>query len=226
MPRPLAIIRPQPGWDATAELARHAGLTVIGHPLSEYQAVAWSLPSSEFDAILAGSGAAFRHGGPELARFRHIPVLAVGKATAWAARDAGFEVAITGVGGLQTILDEAGALWPRLLRLAGDERIPLAKRPGQTIVERVVYRTRALPIEAEFAEEIRRSHPVVALHSAATARHFEAECVRLGLAISGLDALALGPRIARAVGEGWANVHSAGTSSDVALIGKAVGLCK
>ncbi|WP_375290268.1 uroporphyrinogen-III synthase [Qipengyuania sp.] len=226
MPRPLAILRPQPGWDSTAELARSRGIAAIGHPLSAYEPIAWSLPDGAFDAILAGSAAVFRHGGPALAQLRGLPVLAVGKSTADAARGAGFRVAATGRGGLQTVLETAGNDWPRLLRLMGDERVDLEPMPGQQIEERVVYRVRSVPLETAFASEIGLLRPVIALHSAATARHFRSECQRLGIDLPRLELLALGPRIAEAAGEGWLAVHSAETPSDAALIGKAAALCK
>ena len=226
MSRQLALLRPEPGWTASAATAREAGLEVIGHPLFEAAAVAWGLPESQFDALLIGSAAAFRHGGPQLAELGHLPVHAVGAATAEAARAAGFEVSVVGEGGLQRVLDTIAIAPVRYLRLGGKERVPLAPLPGQTIEERAVYRMRPLPLAPDFATQLSTGQPIVALHSAAAARQFAAEIDRLGLSRGQLFLLALGPRIAKAAGLGWAALHIADSPDDAALLAKAAALCK
>ena len=226
MSRPLAILRPEPGWTTTAQAARDLDLTVIGQPIFTFEAASWAPPAQSFDALLVGSATAFRVGGESLARYRTLPVLAVGNATAQAGRAAGFQVALAGAGGLQALLDQAGAQWPRLLRLAGEERVTLKLRPGQSLVESIVYRSRAVPFDPMLAAQLARDYPVIALHSAAAARHLAEECQRLGVRRAGLDLLALGPRIAAAAGPGWAGVHSADQPSDAALLSKAAALCK
>ncbi|WP_133365796.1 uroporphyrinogen-III synthase [Qipengyuania sediminis] len=226
MSRPLALLRPEPGWSASAAAARAAGLAVVGHPLFEAEAIHWSPPAERFDALLIGSAAVFTHGGPELARYRSAPVHAVGEATARAASAAGFHVATVGTGGLQGVLD-AEALTPlRYLRLGGEERLSLVLNPGQTMVERAVYRFRSLPIDAAFAAHLACDRPLVALHSAAAARHFAGEIERFGIARAGIGLLALGPRIAAAAGPGWAGVDWADRPDDGALLVKALTLCK
>ena len=226
MTRPLALLRPEPGWSASAAAARAAGLKVLGRPLFAAEAVAWQLPAGPFDALLAGSGSAFRLGGEGLASLASLPVYAVGDATAEAARAAGFKVARTGEGGLQQLLDGAAGKPLRFLRLAGEARVDLTPRPGQTVTERVVYRMAPVPIGIDFAEEIRRTKPIVALHSAAAAAYFAQELERLGIARGELTVLALGTRIAEIVGPGWAALHIADRPSDAALLAKAASLCK
>ena len=226
MSRPLAIVRPQPGWDATAQAARERGIAVIGHPLFVAEPLEWEAPEGPFDAILAGSAAVFREGGPGLTGLRSLPVLAVGKATAHAAEEAGFDVAMIGTGGLQGVLDQAPPVFTRMLRLAGEERVDLRGAEGRTITDRVVYRMRALPLSDGFLRALPTENALVALHSAAAARHFAAECDRSGLARGALEILALGPRIAQAAGEGWAAVHTCATPADATLIGKAAALCQ
>lgn len=226
MSRPLAIVRPQPGWSRTANAASKLGISVIGHPLFEAEAVRWSPPEGTCDALLVGSAAVFRHGGSALEEMRGLPVLAVGATTARAAQEAGFAVAMTGSGGLQALLDEAQDRWPRLLRLSGEERVRLVPAQGQSIVERTVYRMKGLPIEAGFASELMALRPVVALHSGAAASRFAQECKRLDIARSALELLVLGPRIASSAGLGWAAIHKVETPNDRALIGKAAALCQ
>lgn len=226
MMRPLALLRPEPGWTASAAKARAAGLTVVGQPLFTAAPVGWQPPEGEFDALLAGSAAAFRLGGDGLANLVHLPVHAVGQATAAAARDAGLSVARTGEGGLQRLLDDAAGQSMRFLRLAGEERVNLAPHPGQSVTECAVYRMAPVPIDAVFRGELTGSRPVVALHSAAAAAHFAEEADRLGIERGSLVLLALGPRIAKAAGFGWAALHIAGRPSDTALLAKAAALCK
>lgn len=226
MSRPLALLRPEPGWSASAAAARAAGLEFLGHPLFTGEPLAWEPPEGAFDALLAGSAAAFRLGGPQLAGLRSLPVHAVGAATADAAREAGFTVARTGTEGVQQLLDEVAGETRRYLRLAGEERVPLAPPPGQSIVEVAVYRMVPQALNAEFAAALAEVRPLVALHSAAAAEHFGAEVDRLGIARGTLFLLALAPRVAKAAGLGWAALHIADAPSEPALLAKAAALCK
>ncbi len=226
MNRPLALLRPEPGWSASARAARLAGLEVAGHPLFVSEPLAWTLPAQTFDALLVGSAAVFRHGGPQLARLTGLPVHAVGDSTADAARAAGFAVSRTGSGGLQVLLDAARGQSLRFLRLGGDERVPLTIYPGQSVTERAVYRLRPLRLEPVLASVLKARSPIVALHSAAAARHFGAEVDRLGIERGTQFVLALAPRVAKAAGIGWAALHIADTPSDAALLAKAASLCE
>jgi len=222
---PLAVIRPEPGCSATATAAQAAGMTAQAHPLFRIEPREWIAPDpAAYDCLLVGSANVFRHGGAGLEELRALPVLAVGGATSQAAREAGFTVAATGSGGLQKVLDavESGT---RLLRLAGEERIALAPPPGVTLNERVVYASRPLPMPESLAALLR--HPcVVLLHSAEAARHLASECDRLAIARTPLRLAALGPRIARAAGEGWGEVAAAAQMDDAALLALAQHLCQ
>jgi len=220
----LVALRPEPGLAATLERARGMGLAITGHALSEIRAVAWDCPDPDgIDGLLIGSANAILHGGDDLARLAGKPVYAVGEATAAAARAAGFTVAMTGSGGLQGVLD--GIPEPaHLLRIAGDERVPLAPPPGVTFAEVVAYRSVPLPLDP-VAGLLAAGEALVLLHSAATARHFAAECDRLGLPRAGIALAALGPRIGAAAGTGWAAVHTAARPDEGALLQLAFDLC-
>jgi uroporphyrinogen-III synthase len=220
----LLALRPEPGLAATLERAVAMGLAITGHALSKIRAVAWDCPDpAGIDGLLIGSANAILHGGPHLARLREKPVYAVGEATAAAARAAGFAVAITGSGGLQGVLDAIAAPC-HLLRIAGEEHVPLAPPPGVTFAEVIAYRSVALPLDPA-AALLGSGEALVLLHSAATARHFAAECDRLGLARAAIALAALGPRIAAAAGEGWGAVHTATTPDEGALLQLAFDLC-
>jgi uroporphyrinogen-III synthase len=220
----LLALRPQPGLAATLEKARAGGAVITGHALSEIRAVDWDCPDpARIDSLLIGSANAILHGGENLAHLRSKPVFAVGEATAAAARAAGFVVAMTGSGGLQGVLDAISAPC-HLLRIAGEEHVLLTPPDGVTFAEVIAYRSVPLPLDAQ-APLLEAGGALVLLHSAATARHFAAECDRLGLTRGAITLAALGPRITAAAGEGWAAAHTAATPDEGALLQLAFDLC-
>lgn len=226
MTRPLALLRPEPGWSASAAAVRAAGLEVVGHPLFACEPVDWAPPEGDHDALLVGSAAVFSAGGLQLAALRALPVHAVGESTARAARAAGFEVGRVGAGGLQQLLDAVAGEPIRYLRLTGEERVDLAPHPRQAITECVTYRMVPLPLSPSFRAELASRSPLVALHSAAAARWFAQLVHDAGVQRENLPLLALGPRIAEAAGPGWAACHVADTPTEAALLVKAAALCK
>jgi uroporphyrinogen-III synthase len=224
----LIALRPEPGLAATLERARAMGLRVSGQALSEIRPLAWDCPDpAGIDGLLIGSANAILHGGEHLARLTGKPVYAVGEATAAAARAAGFTVAMTGSGGLQGVLDAVPAPC-HLLRIAGEEHVPLMPPPGVTFAEVIAYRAVMLPLDPAaplLASGQDTAQPLVLLHAAATAAHFAAECDRLGLLRSAITLAALGPRIAAAAGAGWGAIHIAPRPDEAALMQLAFDLC-
>ena len=143
----LLALRPEPGLAATLAKARALGLPITGHALSAIRPLAWDCPDpAGIDGLLIGSANAILHGGPHLPRLTAKPVYAVGEATAAAARAAGFTVALTGSGGLQGVLDAIAAPC-HLLRIAGEEHVPLMPPPGVTFAEVIAYRSITLPLD-------------------------------------------------------------------------------
>jgi uroporphyrinogen-III synthase len=223
-PLPLLVLRPQPGCAATLAAAQALGLAAHGHPLSQIVPVAWDAPDpAGIDGLLIGSANVFLHGGAALDALQAKPCHVVGDATAAAARAAGFAVAAVGEGGLQAVLDQIVAP-AHLLRIAGEEHIALSPPAGVTITTAIAYRTEALPLDPALPL-LARGRAVVLLHSAATARHFAAECQRLGIDRAAIILAALGPRIAAAAGEGWRAVHLAAAPNDAALLELARDVC-
>jgi len=221
---PLIVIRPQPGADATVAAARELGLGALACPLFAIEPVAWQPPDpAGVDALLIGSANAVRHAGPALARFGDKPAHVVGQATAAACRVAGLTVASVGVGGLQAVLD--GVPPSRLLRLAGREHVPLTPPPGVTLIQRVVYANEPLRIGDELAERL-RTPGVVMLHSAEAARHFASECDRLGIDRGSIAIATIGARVSAVAGPGWADLATAPTPDDAALLAQAAHLCQ
>jgi len=221
----IFAIRPEPGCTATVIAGRAFGLTIEACPLFEIRSLSWNPPPAErIDALLLGSANAIRHGGPALAAFRGKPAYAVGDATAAEAEAAGFPIAATGRGGLQSLLNEAAAEPLRLLRLAGTEHVPLAPPPGVEIETRFAYDAVPLPLPETVAARLHFGG-LVLLHSAAAVRHFASECDRCGIARSGIGLVALGPRIAEAAGEGWGELRAAAEPREAALLALARDMC-
>ena len=220
----LVVIRPEPGCSATLAASRELGLEAHGFPLFRIISKSWEAPpASKIDALLLGSANALRCAGDDLARYAGRPVYVVGEATASAAKAAGFTIAASGKGGLQDVI---GAIThKRLLRLTGEEFMRLEIPPGITLIERIVYASRAEPMLAALAEML-ASPAVVMLHSAAAARHFDAECERLNLDRSQLTLAVIGPRVAEAAGPGWRMIGAAPEPSDHALLALATRLCQ
>src|SRR5688572_25017235 len=97
--KPLVVLRAEPAASTTAARASAMGLEVRIVPLFEVAPVEWSAPkASRFDGLVLTSANAVRHGGPQLAALKRLPVHAVGAATAAAAREAGFTIASIGGG--------------------------------------------------------------------------------------------------------------------------------
>lgn len=215
--RPLVLLRPEPGLSRSAERARALGLTVIAAPLFAIEPIAWAPPDPTcFDALMLTSANAVRHGGAGLAALRHLPVAAVGQATAEAARGAGFEVRQVGQSGAERLL----ASLPtglKLLHLCGEDHYEGANQ-RRSIDRCVVYRAIALP-----APELPAlGRAVVAVHSARAGARLAALCSRPDdvrvAAISEPAALACGP--------GWRAVAVAESPSDRALLALAARLCQ
>ena len=214
--RRLIVLRPQPGADATVGKARALGLEAVAVPLFEVEAVDWQVPDlAGFDGLLLTSANAVRFGGEELKALRILKAYAVGEATAEAAREAGFDVAVTGDAGVDRLL---GSIEPdlKLLHLCGaDRREPTDTR--QQITPVVVYR--ATPIERPDLSAAKDG--VALVHSPRAARRF-AELVtnRATVAIAAISQAA-----ADAVGEGWRVVEVGQRPSDDALLALAARLC-
>ncbi len=221
---PVLAIRPEPGLSATLALGRQIGLTMHGFALSRVVPVHWEVPSLQrFDALLIGSANAMRLGGENLERLTHLPVHAVGEATAREARAAGFEIGHLGKGGLQTVLD---AVEPPVhyLRLVGNEYVDLNWPQGVSFEPIQVYAVQPrsfLDKPARLLEE----DVVVLLHSAAMTRQFASECDRLGVDRSRVQLASMGPRIVEPAGEGWRAIHIAQEPSDEALLSMVRELC-
>lgn len=213
--RKLLLVRPEPGLSASAGRARAMGLDIAAVPFFEIVPVGWTPPTGPFDAMLLTSANAVRHGGPGLSGFAHLPVHAVGDATAQAAKEAGLEVASVGTGGVTELLE---SLPPSvtLFHPGGRHRTATASRcriVDVTVYESVVIDPVALPDLSGW---------VVALHSpraGARLAQLVRERDRVGIA-------AISPAAAQACGTGWQSIDIAAEPSDESLLALAAKLCQ
>lgn len=219
--RRLVILRPEPGASASVAAARALGLDAIAMPLFEACPVDWVAPDPEdFDAILLTSANAVRHGATQLGNFHHLPVHAVGQATADAARAAGFAEVDAGGGDVAALL----GMLPRSLRLfhpCGRDR--RAVDTTRTITAVPVYMSFILPCPAGFAVI---ADAVVAVHSPRAGARLAELADAASLERDRIRIAAISAAAASAVGEGWHSVTSAAAPNDRALLELAARLCK
>ncbi|MDE2041836.1 MAG: uroporphyrinogen-III synthase, partial [Alphaproteobacteria bacterium] len=119
----LLILRPEPGASATAARAAALGFEAIPAPLFNIEPRAWPpVDPATLDAVMMTSANAARLGGSLLPAYWHLPLFAVGMATAQAACAAGFSSIHTGAGdvvALAEILRDHGM--GRVLHLCGED---------------------------------------------------------------------------------------------------------
>ena len=214
--RRVLVLRPEPGATATVNRARERGLDAVAVPLFEVEAVAWEPPeAASFDALLLTSANAVRLGGAALANLHGLPVYAVGEATVYAAREAGFDIRATGDSGIDRLLGSVEQDL-KLVHLCGeDRREPADAR--QLITNIPVYRAQNLE-----NPDLGAAKGAVALVHSPRAASRLAELVheRASTAVAAISEAA-----ADAVGRGWKVVESAEGPNDDALLALAARLC-
>ncbi|KTW11047.1 uroporphyrinogen-III synthase [Sphingomonas sanguinis] len=216
----VVVVRPEPGHAATIAALRAAGLEPRSLPLFATRAVDWTPPDpATIDALLFTSAQAVRLAGPGLAPLQAIPVVAVGPATAEAARAAGLSVVLTGAKDAAAVVAEAKAQGlARLLHLAGRDRV----ETGAMV--RTVYAADPLPVPAEAMAML--AGETVLLHSARAARRLAELVDRAGLSRACLSLVAISAKVAEAAGSGWARVAVAAMPHDDAMIAAARALTR
>jgi uroporphyrinogen-III synthase len=218
--RSLVVLRLEPGASDTVRKARQRGLDAVHLSLFEVEPVAWGVPDiSRFDALLLTSAQAVLHGGAGLDALKSLPVYAVGAATAEAARDAGFDIAMTGDRGVDEILSkiETGV---KLLHVCGEHRRS-PDNPLQAITPITVYRSLERP-----APELGDTEgAVVLVHSPRAAAVFRKVLDAANFNLASVAIAAISPAAAEAAGGAWKSVDVADRPSDDALLALAERLC-
>lgn len=216
---PIITIRPEFGAQTTLREAPSHGLEVQSFPMTSVHALDWQGPDpADVDALLIGSANAIRLGGAELAKFQQKPVFAVGSATAAAAREAGFDVAQLGQGGLQGLLSDMPKTDLSMLRVAARRHVELAVPSHVQMETRIAYEAQDIAMPDDLAALLRAGPSLVLLHSAGSALHFRSECERLGIDRRSISIAALGKRITAAAGNGWQAVRAAPSPRETALL--------
>ncbi len=215
----VLIIRPQPGADATAERFRAAGHMPLAMPLFEIQTVVpASISPSGYDAIVLTSGNAVRAAESFLKANAHIPVYAVGSATARAAEKSAITPFRTGSSGIDALVDVAVQdAHKRLLWLAGEDHTPLQPRGDVTVDTHIVYKSVAVPTPDDFKAAVAQSDLVI-LHSSRAAQHFAVCCDDARMSRHEVALATFSEGIARNTGEGWSICIIASAPNDAALL--------
>lgn len=217
---PLVILRPEPGAAATANRAEGLGFRTVRTPLFTVAPRVWTPPEGDCDALLLTSANAPRHGGEDFARYRTLPCLAVGEATAEAARQTGLSPHWVGRGDAGAALTEAAAQgYRRLLWLCGEQHMPLV-HPKLEITVVPVYSTESLSFTQDAREAL--SHPAIIMVHSQRAGWALAEQVRERAHI-GL--IAISPAVAAMAGDGWAWVRWPDQPRDDDMLELAATLC-
>ncbi|GAA3998993.1 hypothetical protein GCM10022211_06040 [Sphingomonas humi] len=182
------------------------------HPLFAAETLPWTMPAGDHAALLVTSANAVRLAGA----LPHLPVHAVGAATAEAAREAGLTIVTTGNRGvgalLETLPDDL-----RLLHLAGEERI-LPAQVRQQISSVAVYRMTPLPLPPASLLE----GSVAMIHSPAAGRRLaQVSCRRGAVRVAAISEAA-----AETCGGGWGRIEAADQPNDPALLSLAAKLCE
>lgn len=217
MTRRIAILRPEPGNTATAARVRDAGLDPLSLALFAVHPLDWTVPEvAGFDGLLLTSANALRHGGAELAALHALPVLAVGSATADAARAAGFAVAQAGSTDVAELLHDTPG-FTRLLWLAGRDRTAIEHPALAAVIP--VYASNPIALAAADAAQLTDS--VVLIHSARAGAQLAAETARHAIPRNAIRIAAISRKAAIAAGPGWGAVAIAAVPYDDALIAAA-----
>jgi uroporphyrinogen-III synthase len=191
-------------------------------PLFGVHALEWTPPDPIlFDAVLATSANALRHGAAGLVPFHYLPLHAVGQATAEAAREAGFADVVAGSGDVEALL----ASLPSGLRLfypCGRDRRDLSAA-RQAILSVPVYAADALPMPERFPAI---ADAVIAVHSPRAGARLAELADAAGIDRSNARIAAISEAAASAVGTGWETMMSAAQPNDCALLELAARLCE
>lgn len=217
----VVILRPKPGASETLERAKSRGLEVDSIPLFTVEPIDWTPPeASSFDAVLLTSANAVRCGGDRIKELRGLPAHAVGKATADAAREAGFDIASTGTSGVERLLGSLEADL-KLLHIAGEDRIQTPEA-RQKITSVPVYRSRPIDPAPDLAAA---KDGVVLVHSPRAAKRFAELADAQGLKRADVRLAAISAAAAEAAGSGWRHVATSGHPTDEGLLALAEQLC-
>ena len=224
----VVVTRPAPDGERTAEALRARGHDVVLAPLMRVEPLAADL-AGDFAAVIITSANAPRAitRDPRAAALKSLPVYAVGKRSADAAREAGFTNVASADGDARVLLRFIGSKPPGLLLyLAGENRAAdlagALGRIGNAVKTAVVYRAVNNAFTAELVDALTRGQVDAVLHfSQRSAANYLA-----GAKAAGLFSQALSPshfcmsgRIAKAIAAaGATSVHVAARPDENSML--------
>jgi uroporphyrinogen-III synthase len=228
----LVVTRTEPEAEATAERLRRLGHEAIVSPVMELEPYPTALDPSGIQALLITSAATVRILGAD-ARMHHLPVLAVGDATALRARDIGFTDVRSANGDGAALADMAKAVLDpgkgMVVHAAGEEVATdvaeLLRDAGFNAVRVKIYRgARAAALAPALVDALAANPPQadgVLFHSARGVEAFAALAREAGVteACASLEALCLSQRVADiAKSLQWRRILVAPTPREDALL--------
>ncbi len=220
MTRSLVVVRPEPGNSRTRHRIESSGYLAIALPLFNIIQIGWTPPDRRnFDALMLTSANAVRMAGGALDEYRTLPVIAVGAATAKAARAAGLRVVLTGNRDATALIEAARARGFRNpLHLAGRDRA--GTHPS--VVSVTVYASEPCDVTDAVIRDCADS--VVLLHSARAAERLAVLVDAAAAQRRRIRIAALSPPVLSAAGDGWATSVYAAAPSDHMLVALATRL--
>ena len=223
MIRPLLLLRPQPGNDASAGRARALGIEVMQLPLFEIVPLDHGpAPGGPFDALLVTSPNGARYGAYVIARFADLPIYTVGETSAQAVREhGGKDVRMGGGDAARTIPMIVADGVKTVLHICGEEVRPFDSL-GMTITQHIVYGSDARDMRPFTKMLVTMPPSVIAIHSPAAGRRLNA---LMPPSCRNHMVLGLSEAAAEAAGKGWRKVHVSPTPDDSALLRIASTLC-
>ena len=212
----MALLRPQPGADRTAERARQLGLSPVVHPLFAPETLDWPAPpAQDFDALLLTSANGARCAGPALKAYHALPTYAVGQATADALHAAGWDdVAAGDADGSAIAARIARDGHRRVLHIAGTTVAPIEAGP-LAITRIAVYHMAALPSDPAL---IAATTPgaILLVHSPRAGEQLAAQ----------MPQSRRGANVLAACGDGWASAACPPRPDDDEMLALARALCE
>jgi len=224
MSRPVLVLRPRPGAEGTAALARALGLEAVAAPLFSVHALDWTPPPVEaVGAVMLTSANAARLAGDAMASFTALPCYAVGEASAAAAAETGFADVRVGPSDGAALLALMAADGVRAaFHPCGREHLPL-KRAGIALLHVPVYAADAVDRLPEAAGEALRRGAVALVHSPRAGALLAS---LVGADRAGVSIAAISDEAAHAAGTGWRSVAVAPRPRDQALLELVAKLCQ
>lgn len=228
----LLVTRPQAEAERTAQALRRLGHKVVLAPMLQIEPVQASLDAGRWSAIMMTSGNAARAIAQHSARtaLAGLPVFAVGRQTAVAAREAGFADVVSAegdAGDLAQLVRTRASKHGPLLYLAGNDISrdlagELAKS-GIAVETVVIYRAEAVGALPDDAREALASGALDGvLHYSRRSANIFLDCVaepRLRDAARPLIHYCLSRRVAEPLaGQGFADVRVASGPQEAAML--------